>query len=191
VSNEIHSNSSDKSPIDPAEEIGCQAAEIAGETFSKAARATKALTSTVGGVAKEVTDTTRNAIHTAQHMYNSAALHAGDSLATTKEYVRRNPVPVVLGALAFGAAIGYLIVSPGENQTSVSSMQTSPWLLCGMLSSALWHLPRYRLKWDTIRLWRVLAKQGIKCTGQSLDGPLLPSPIMLVASGKPSNSGKP
>lgn len=46
----------------------------------------------------------------ASEMYESAAQRAEDTLTTSKDFVRRNPVPVVLGALAIGAAIGYLIV---------------------------------------------------------------------------------
>lgn len=33
-----------------------------------------------------------------------------DTVSRTKDYVRQNPVPVILGALAFGAALGYTIV---------------------------------------------------------------------------------
>jgi ElaB/YqjD/DUF883 family membrane-anchored ribosome-binding protein len=55
-------------------------------------------------------DAAKRAADTAKEVYHSAALKAEDTLATSKEYVRQNPVPVVLGAIAFGAALGYLIV---------------------------------------------------------------------------------
>ena len=55
-------------------------------------------------------DAANRATDVAKDMYQSAALRAEDSLATSKEYVRRNPATVVLGAIAFGAAIGYMIM---------------------------------------------------------------------------------
>jgi hypothetical protein len=58
-----------------------------------------------------LSDTVRRAGSAANDRYDSAARKAGDTLATTKEYVRRNPVPVVLGAVAVGAALGYLLVT--------------------------------------------------------------------------------
>jgi len=48
-------------------------------------------------------DAARHATGTARDMYQSAALKAEDTLSTSKEYVRQNPVLVVVGALAFGA----------------------------------------------------------------------------------------
>ncbi len=47
----------------------------------------------------------------AKDIYQSAVEKAGDSLATSREFVRQNPVPVVLGAIAFGAALGYLLMT--------------------------------------------------------------------------------
>lgn len=58
-----------------------------------------------------MSDTARRAGSAAKDICESAALKAGDALATTREYVRRNPVPVVLGAVALGAALGYLLVT--------------------------------------------------------------------------------
>lgn len=64
--------------------------------------------------AQEATDTTRDAARrateTAKDIYHSAALKAEETLTTSKEYVRRNPVPAVLGAIAFGAAVGYMLI---------------------------------------------------------------------------------
>lgn len=57
---------------------------------------------------------TRDAAHratdAAKDMYQSAALKAEDTLAASKAYVRENPVLVVVGALAFGAAIGCMLM---------------------------------------------------------------------------------
>lgn len=65
--------------------------------------------------AQHAMEATKEAAHrvtdSAKDVYHSAAQKSGDCLATSKDYVRRNPVPVVLGALALGAAIGYIIMS--------------------------------------------------------------------------------
>jgi hypothetical protein len=50
-------------------------------------------------------------------MYHSATLKAEDTLVTSREYVRRNPVPVVLGAIAFGVAIGYTLMMARRKPT--------------------------------------------------------------------------
>ncbi len=55
-------------------------------------------------------DTAAALEHAAKELYQSTTCKAGEALATSKEYVRRNPVPVVLGAVAFGVAVGYLLV---------------------------------------------------------------------------------
>lgn len=72
-------------------------------------------------MAEEVVDATKHkfqrATDSAKEMYLSAAVKAEESLESSKEYVRRNPVPVVLGALAFGAALGYLLQSAVRKQT--------------------------------------------------------------------------
>ncbi len=62
------------------------------------------------GATDAAKETANCATDTAKDLYQSAALKAKDTLATSKEYVRRNPVPVVLGAIAFGAAIGYMLM---------------------------------------------------------------------------------
>jgi ElaB/YqjD/DUF883 family membrane-anchored ribosome-binding protein len=73
------------------------------------------------GHAQQVTDAIRDtanrATDVAKDIYQSAALKTGDALATSKEYVRRNPVPVVIGAIAFGAALGYLLVMARRKPT--------------------------------------------------------------------------
>ena len=61
-------------------------------------------------VAKDVTDATKDICH-------SVSEKAEDTLVRSKEYVRENPVPVVLGALALGVAIGYLIVTARREPT--------------------------------------------------------------------------
>ena len=95
--------------------IASRAADTAKETAQEATAAVKEITGVFEDVVKEVTAATKEAAKctagTAKDMYRSAAQKAGDTLVTSKEYVRRNPVPVVLGAIAFGAAIGYILMS--------------------------------------------------------------------------------
>lgn len=62
-------------------------------------------------------DLARRATDTAKDMYQSAALKAGDTLATSKECVRQNPARFVLGALALGAAIGCLLTIASRKPT--------------------------------------------------------------------------
>lgn len=57
--------------------------------------------------AKEMAKTVENVT---KDLCQSTTAKAEETLAISKEYVRRNPVPVVLGAVAFGVALGYLLV---------------------------------------------------------------------------------
>jgi len=57
-----------------------------------------------------VKDKAHHASDVAKDMYQSARLKAEDTLATSREYVERNPVPSVLGAIAFGAVVGGLLM---------------------------------------------------------------------------------
>lgn len=58
-----------------------------------------------------------HAAETARDLYHRTADQAGDALATSKDYVSRNPIPVFLGALAVGAALGYLVMSSRRKPT--------------------------------------------------------------------------
>jgi len=73
------------------------------------------------GLAHHALDATRNAAHratnTAREVCQSAALKAGDTLETSKEHVRRNPVSMLFGALVIGAAIGYVVMSARRKPT--------------------------------------------------------------------------
>lgn len=48
-----------------------------------------------------------------------------DTVSRTKAYVRQNPVPVLLGALTFGAALGYLIVMARREEPTFRERLTS------------------------------------------------------------------
>lgn len=54
--------------------------------------------------------TTENLSVAAEDACQMMSAKVEDTVNRTKAYVRQNPVPIVLGALAFGAALGYLIV---------------------------------------------------------------------------------
>ncbi len=62
-------------------------------------------------------DAAQRATDTARDMYQSAALKAEDTLTASKEYVRQNPVLVVVGAIAFGAAIGCMLMMARRQPT--------------------------------------------------------------------------
>ena len=47
----------------------------------------------------------------------SISAKADESLNRTREYVKQNPVPVLLGAVALGAALGYLMLTRREEPT--------------------------------------------------------------------------
>lgn len=66
------------------------------------------------------------AADTTKEMYRSAALKARDTLAASTEYVRRNPVPVVFGAFAFGAAIGCLLMMARRKATFSERLADEP-----------------------------------------------------------------
>ncbi len=71
--------------------------------------------------AKEVTDAAKEAAkratETAKHIYQLSAVKAEETLEISKEYVRRNPVPVFLGAIAVGAALGYMVMMSRRKPT--------------------------------------------------------------------------
>jgi|688.fasta_scaffold51696_6 ElaB/YqjD/DUF883 family membrane-anchored ribosome-binding protein len=73
------------------------------------------------GHAQHAIDVTKDAAclasATAKNFYHTAAHKAEDSMACSKDFVRRNPVTVVLGAVFFGAAVGYLLLNARRKPT--------------------------------------------------------------------------
>ncbi len=65
----------------------------------------------------DVRDVANRATRTAKEMYQSAAWQTEDALATTKDYVRRHPVPMVLGVLTFGVVLGYALATARQKPT--------------------------------------------------------------------------
>ena len=67
-----------------------------------------------GEILDRTTKPLRQASVDASHAICTEAKHA---LACATEQIRKNPVPIVVGAVAFGVAIGYLIVSGRQTDT--------------------------------------------------------------------------
>lgn len=98
-----------------------QLSEDTREIAHQASVAARNFTGVVEDVAKDATDATTDAAkcttEKAKEIYESAKSKAEESLENSKAYVRRNPVPVVLGAFAFGAALGCLLIMTRRKQT--------------------------------------------------------------------------
>jgi ElaB/YqjD/DUF883 family membrane-anchored ribosome-binding protein len=106
---------------DAARKIDHRSADAAKETAKSATVAAKDVAGVVEDVAREVTNATKDAAkratNTAKDTYKSATLKAGDALESSRAYVRRNPVPVILGVIAFGAAIGSMLAMARRKST--------------------------------------------------------------------------
>lgn len=72
-------------------------------------------------ISEDAIDATKDKLHRAgesvKELYHSATVKADETLQASREYVRRNPVPVVLGAIALGAAFGYVLQHALRKQT--------------------------------------------------------------------------
>ena len=95
--------------------------EAAKEIAKKTTAAAKDITDAVEDIGEDIADagksTAQYAADKARALYQSAAERAEESLTTSKEYVCRNPLPVVLGAFAFGAALGCLLIMARRKPT--------------------------------------------------------------------------
>lgn len=104
-----------------ARESAHRAAEAAKEAAKNASSAAKHVTHAIGDVAHDVSrstkDATRRATTTARNIYRTASEKSEETLTTSKDYVRRNPGKVVLGAVAFGAAIGCVFMMARRKPT--------------------------------------------------------------------------
>jgi len=121
VKTDIHSDSLINKLPEAARTLAGMAADGVRHTSQKAAVVANYVTGEVEDLAGDLADATKDAAHRvtdkAQHLYQSAALKAGHTLAVSKAYVRRNPVPVILGSIAIGAAVGYLIINARRKQS--------------------------------------------------------------------------
>lgn len=121
MSTNIYSEPAINQLAEAASEIARRPADAAKEIAQRANIAGKEVTHFVEEFTQKVTDMTKDTVNraaeTATETYQSVAMKAEETLATSKEYVRRNPVPVVLGAVAFGVALGYLLMMARRKPT--------------------------------------------------------------------------
>ena len=117
-----------------AKKLAKETAAEARAAAQDAAGAAKEVAADLNGAAKEGCDrvagmaqqavasaqsTACNAAAAAKEVYQSARDKVDGQLTSSREFVRRHPVPVVLGALAFGAALGYFLM-PGRRTPSLA-----------------------------------------------------------------------
>jgi ElaB/YqjD/DUF883 family membrane-anchored ribosome-binding protein len=93
-------------------------------------------------IAQHAVDATMEAAHratdSAKDMCQSAAAKAGDTLAVSRECVRRHPASIVFGAVAIGAVIGYVVMSVRRKPSFGERYEEDPLLAVrGALLSAL------------------------------------------------------
>lgn len=119
MSNHPHTNPSKKQPTEAVEDIARETADAAKESSHMATQAVRNLTETTRNTAHHAADKAKEA-------YRSASMHADETLATSKEYVRSNPVPVVLGAVAFGAAMGCMVMVAMRKRTFGERYEDEP-----------------------------------------------------------------
>ncbi len=104
-----------------ARETARRASEGAQDISKKAASATSDFGNAVEGIAGDIIDATKNAAKgtadSAKDIYRSATVKVEDTLETSRMYVRQNPLPVVIGAIALGAAVGCLLTVLGRKPT--------------------------------------------------------------------------
>jgi len=92
-------------------EVARIATDAAEEAAKSATTAFGSVNGVIENVATDVSDAASRAVEAGKDLYQTAALKADDVLSRSKDYVSRKPVRVVLGAVAFGAAIGYLFAT--------------------------------------------------------------------------------
>lgn len=98
-----------------------QLPEAMGTIARRAENAARDVADTATAFSSDVStaakDATEEATETAKDMYHSVTRKAEDALMTSKDYVRRHPIPVVIGTIFMGAAVGYLLVKSWHKPT--------------------------------------------------------------------------
>jgi ElaB/YqjD/DUF883 family membrane-anchored ribosome-binding protein len=79
-----------------------------------------------GEISHSTLDAAKNVADKAKDLYHTAADKAGDTLASTKDYVRKNPMSFVIGSLFLGAAVGYLIINARRKPTFAERFSDEP-----------------------------------------------------------------
>ncbi len=115
-----------------AKDFARQASDEANETAQVVYNAAKHTAQEVEEMAGDITlankDVAKRVSDSAKEMYHSAVLKAEDTLATSQEYVRRNPMTFVLGSVVLGAAIGYMIINARRKPTFGERFADEPML---------------------------------------------------------------
>lgn len=115
---------------DTASDMAHRAASAVKETAKNVSDAGKDVMHDLEDAAEDVTHATQDATkccsEKAKEIYHSAVVKADDTLVASKDFIRRNPLPVVLGAIAFGAAIGYVLLMSRRKLTFSEQYQNEP-----------------------------------------------------------------
>ncbi|MHB1078268.1 MAG: hypothetical protein ACYC67_02635 [Prosthecobacter sp.] len=89
-----------------AKDLADHATQAAKDAAQRGIAATQAAAKDATQAAKDLYKT---AAVRAEDLYHTAAVRAEDTLVQSKQYVRENPIPVVLGAFALGLTLGCLL----------------------------------------------------------------------------------
>lgn len=79
-----------------------------------------------GEISHSTAEAAKNVADKARELYHTAADQAGDTLASTKECVRKHPLSFVMGSLFLGAAFGYLIINARRKPTFAERFAGEP-----------------------------------------------------------------
>lgn len=113
-----------------ASEMARRATSAVKETAEIVSNAGKDVMHDLENAADDVTHATKDAVKCcsdkAKEIYQTAVVKADDTLVASKDFIRRNPVPVVLGAIAFGAAVGYVLLMPRRKMSFGEHYQNEP-----------------------------------------------------------------
>lgn len=99
-----------------AKDLADHAAQAAKDAAQRSIAATKDAAQSATQAAKDIY---KSAATRAEDMYHTAAVRAEDTLVQSKQYVRENPVPVVLGAFALGLTLGCLMGLPHRHEPTM------------------------------------------------------------------------
>ncbi len=124
-------------PQYPVKPISDSASDLAHSTATTVKETAKNVSNAGKDVMHDLEDAVDDAAHAtkdaakccsdkAKEIYHSAVVKADDTLVASKDFIRRNPLPVVLGAIAFGAAIGYVLLMPRRKLTFSEHYQNEP-----------------------------------------------------------------
>lgn len=92
-----------------ARELARRASESAKDAVARANVTTKNFTEVVQDAAMGLTDVSQDVAKHAKDLSRSVARKAKLTLASSQQYAHRNPVPVLLGTIALGAVIAYMV----------------------------------------------------------------------------------